>query len=880
MRRASRSGSRPIPRFALFALGPLLVLAHIGGGAAAADDVVKSKIVVVLYPDGNDGRPGEVLADRGIRSTFANSPVPVDIYNEHLDVSRFTSPEYQQQLAEFLRHKYAGRKVDLIIAGLASALDFALQYREQAFPGVPIIFCAVDEREVKARKLPPDVIGVPVKMDLAATLDVALRLHPKTERVYAICGKAKFDVEWEAEARRTFRAYENRVKFVYLSGLPLPDLLTQVAELPEHSIVYYVHIFQDGAGAILIPAEALKLIAARANAPIYGHVDTYVGRGIVGGRVISFETAGKNAATLGQRILAGEKPGQIGVQDGEGSVFMFDWHQLRRWGIDRADLPPGSIVHDHEPDFWDLYHWHVLGVISLCIVETLLIVGMLVQRASRRRAEKRFQQAVEAAPNGMLMIGRDGKIVLANPEVERLFGYDKEEMLGQRLELLLPERFRGRHPELRAGFFAAPEARSMGRDREAFGRRKDGTEFPVEVGLSPVQTDAGLCVLASIIDVTERKRAEGVVRESENRFRVMADTAPVLVWMSGPDKLCTYFNKPWLDFTGRSMEQEFGHGWSEGVHPNDLQQCLDTYCCAFDARREFRMEYRLRRFDGVYRWIFDTGVPRFDSTGTFEGYIGSCLDITDQKEAMDALKESQSELRELTGRLLQAQETERRRIARELHDDLNQSLAILAVELDMFRQQPPQSATQVGARIQELLAKVKQLSSTVHDLSHQLHPAKLEQLGLVPAVISFCKELSQTHGLTIAVKHDGVPETLADDTALCLYRITQESLHNVVRHSGARHAAVELTGERDLIHLRITDDGKGFDGNAPDVNGGLGLISMRERLRLVHGALSIDSRPGAGTRIDVRIPLGAAVKISGASHSGRKLPKPSRLRKS
>jgi signal transduction histidine kinase len=579
---------------------------------AVAGGSEKPKVVVVLYPDADDGRPGHVLADRGIRSTFARGTFEtIETHGEHLDLSRFPDPSYQTDVAVFLKRKYADRKIDLVITGLASGLDFALKYRELAFPGVPIVFCAVDEQELKVRQLPPDVIGVPIKMDMAATLDVALQLHPTTQRVYVITGKSNFDRQWETEARRTFQSYVNKLEFIYLAGLPLADLTKRVAGLPENSIVYYVHLFQDGDGKILIPAEALKLITENANVPTYSHVDTYVGRGIVGGRVFSFEMAGKNAASLGLRILAGEKPENIGVQGSGDNQYMFDAGELRRWGISQASLPPGSDVLHYEPGFWDRYRWQILGVVSLCVVETLLIFGLLVQRATRRRAE------------------------------------------------------------------------------------------------------------------------------------------------------------------------------------GDLRQ-------------------------------------------------------------------SQNELRELTGRLLLAQETERRRIARELHDDLNQSLAILAVELDMLSQKPPESAVVVQERVQKLSAQIKQLSSSVHDLSHQLHPAKLEQLGLVAALRSLCKELTNSHGLPIAFEHREIAERLPDDTALCLYRITQESLQNVIKHSAAHHALVELTGDAGSIRLRVVDDGKGFDTLLLDGRAGLGLISMRERLRLVRGQIDIDSGPAAGTRIDVRVSLTGA----------------------
>lgn len=181
-----------------------------------------------------------------------------------------------------------------------------------------------------------------------------------------------------------------------------------------------------------------------------------------------------------------------------------------------------------------------------------------------------------------------------------------------------------------------------------------------------------LRVTGLVADVTERKHAEQAIRESEARFRLVADTAPVLIWMAGTDKLRTFFNKGWLDFTGRSMEQETGNGWASGVHPDDLERCLGIYSAAFGAQAKFEREYRLRRFDGEYRWIVDYGVPRYESNGTFCGYIGSCIDITERKSA-------EASLRELSGRLITTQEQERSRIARELHDNLSQRMALIQI---------------------------------------------------------------------------------------------------------------------------------------------------------------------------------------------------------
>jgi len=158
-------------------------------------------------------------------------------------------------------------------------------------------------------------------------------------------------------------------------------------------------------------------------------------------------------------------------------------------------------------------------------------------------------------------------------------------------------------------------------------------------------------LMGASVNITERKQAESLLRESETRFRTVADSAPVLLWMSGPDKLCNFFNKPWLDFTGRTVEQELGNGWIEGVHPEDQEHCMQTYATAFDAREPFSMQYRLRRQDGQYRWILDNGVPRYDPQSNFAGYIGSGIDITERKIAEEALAKSYAEIKQLKDRL-------------------------------------------------------------------------------------------------------------------------------------------------------------------------------------------------------------------------------------
>ena len=379
-----------------------------------------------------------------------------------------------------------------------------------------------------------------------------------------------------------------------------------------------------------------------------------------------------------------------------------------------------------------------------------------------------------------------------------------------------------------------------------------------------------LLITGLLVSRVKRRRAVQALRESEERFRILADSAPVMIRMYDVRGFTTDFNLPWLDFTGRDLAAERGLGWLDYVHPDDLSTVVETRRRALEHREPYRMEYRLRRADGEYRWMLDSGQPRFAPASAFVGFMVSAIDITD-------LKVARATLSNLNRRLMEAQEQERSRVARELHDDVCQQMTVLALDLDHLGRTIP--ASEAGARQQarKLYEEVTALATHVSAISHRLHSSKLALLGLPAAGEALCKEISSHHGISVEWVHESVPATLPPGVAINLFRVLQEALSNVAKHSGASRCDVTLRRTGDQLRLEVRDHGQGFDTGAARATSGLGLVSMQERLKLVNGSVAIESEAGAGTTVRATVPLvpdgpdapDAAAQASGAMTTER-----------
>ena len=720
------------------------------------------------------------------------------------------------------------------------------------------------------------------------------------------------------------------------------------------------------------------------------------------------------------------------------------------------------------------------------------LIGIVHDITERNRLErKRAEDLLEAAPDAMVVVDQSGRMILANAQTERLFGYRREEILGRNVEFLIPSRFHERHQAHRTTFFSRPRIRPMGAGLQLSGLRKDGTEFPVEIHLSPMQTPEGILVTSAIRDISERKMAEDhrlklatIVESSDDAIASGTLDGIIVSWNAGAQRMYGYTeaeaigkpinmlvppelpdeeNKiletlraggriehletirvtktgkrinvsltisPIKDSSGKTVgisgiarditerkkteealrasegrlrlaqqgarigtfERDVRTGritWAEGldslyglppgsvhgqtpaffnelIHDADKERVAHLIQEALKTGQPTEGEWRAIWPDKSIHWIAGRWQVLMDDSGEPSRVVGVNMDVTERKLAEQALhaheellkifvknvpvavamldrdmrylqvsdrwcsdnsveasellgrsreeipemperwkefnrralqgetfradedrwesggstrwnrwevlpwrnsdgtvggilifaeditkrKQMEEQLSGMSGKLIESQEQERARIGRELHDDINQRLAMVSVEIQRLQETP----SELQSRTEKIRRELHGISEDIQALSHDLHSSKMEYLGVVAGMKSWCKEFAERHHFEIDFKSD-VAGPLSRELGVSLFRVLQEALQNVVKHSGVKQVDVDLRKSSDEIYLDIKDSGKGFEVDSALEGKGLGLISMRERVRLVNGTIAIDSKPMGGTKISIRVPL-------------------------
>jgi len=702
-------------QFGLMILGIFLCVL-IWSPAAAQQN---TKNVLFVFSSLNQQRSDLESFEKALR---AHVPQHLNFHTSYVDFERMGDASYEDSLAETFHRAYKNVKLDVAVVSSIEALRFVTHYRDKILPGVPIVFYSLSARELEGLRLPADVTGRTVEVGLRETIDLALRLHPDAQSVAIVTETPGF---WWEVARSELYRHRDRVREIDLFGPPGNEILDKIAALPPNTVILF-QLATLSAKESDIKANDVLAAAAR-HLPTYCAWKASFILGCIGGAYINSDKYVESTANTVARVLSSERPENIPIVDDTNFETEVDWRQLRRWHIPESALPPGTVVLYREPSLWESYRKSILTAIALIGVQTLLIAGLLWERA-------------------------------------------------------------------------------------------------------------------------RKKKAEAVLSESEKRFRLLADTAPALIWMCDARGRVTYMNDRRIAFTGRDSHAGYSDTWITYIHPDDGKKVFDANSRALNERQPFSKEYRLRRSDGVYRWIFDVASPRVNRGGSFAGFIGAGIDTTDQKLAQQALEK-------ISGQLIEAQEQERSRIARELHDDICQRLALLSMEIEQANLAVDGAPSATKKKLEEIGNLCVEIGSDVQSLSHQLHSSILECLGIAMAISGHCDELSRQYDVSIEFRERNVRKRLPKDISLCLFRIAQEALHNAVKYSGVNVLTVELNESADTIELLVMDQGAGFDVEEAKKEGRLGLVSMQERAHLVHGALTVESKPGWGTRITAVVPL-------------------------
>jgi signal transduction histidine kinase len=378
-------------------LGKVLVLGALLAGfaaapAAAGDDNTRPWRVVIL--DSSDpSEPAAQAFGRVSRDALTRQTShPIDFYPEYLDSLRFQGDLYESELVAFFTKKYQGKPPDLVVTIYPQALQFMAQHRAELWPGTPGVFVGVPDDLPLARMPPPGFTGVLTLVDIAGTIELALRLQPETRRIAVVTGASDFDHLWRARAEEALRGYAGRVDATYLDGLAVPDLVKSLAQLPRGDVVLFTTVFRDANGEAWLPNDVSRQLGKASSVPVYATFEPTLGNGVVGGSIVGLDAEAKRAGELAFAILSGRRPETLPVEPSPPAALRVDWREFERWGLSEARLPQGTLVLFRSTTIWSEYRGRIIGALTVLILQTALIATLLIERRQRRRAETRAQQ--------------------------------------------------------------------------------------------------------------------------------------------------------------------------------------------------------------------------------------------------------------------------------------------------------------------------------------------------------------------------------------------------------------------------------------------------------------------------------------------------------
>jgi len=659
----------------------LLTLATLGVSAPSP------KRVLILDPFGRNVAPF-TTAVSSFRSTLARElGEPVDIYELPLELARFSGPDGESPLVTFMEGRLKEQPVDLVVPVGGAGMQFAAQHRARLFPNTPVLVLAAEPRMVPPEFLKTNVALVAQRVRLPSMVEDILQLQPQTTNIVVVFGASALERFWTEQCRQEFQVFTNRVGFTWVNDLTLEQILKHCATLPPRSFILHTLFVVDAAGVPCEKNEALRRLHEVANAPVFGFYTSEFGLGSIGGRLFQDDEVGTQAAHVAVRILRGERPELIPVQILEPTLPVYDWRELRRWGISEANLPAGSVIQFRQPTFWERYHWLVIGTSLFCLLQGALIVGLWVNRSQRKQGEAEATLLAEISSRF---------VNLPPPDVDREI-IDAQRRICRFLDLDLSVLWQvqegsadyiATHAYQRDGSPAPsqpfrqedfPWVRSemtVGRtvmftkvaeipadaakDRETvstFGIKSTLT-IPLAVGGEQTLgvlsfnalrrerrwTDAlvkRLQLVAQIFaNALARKRADQALRESEERLSLAVSSAEAGLWVMDCGTFEFWATEKARTLFGYSRDEKIDLlRFEKSVHAEDWALVWQSLDRAMQAGEPINVEYRIRLGDGRERWIASWGRRFAKSNGNAQRLQGLSMDITERKRTEEQLRQ-------------------------------------------------------------------------------------------------------------------------------------------------------------------------------------------------------------------------------------------------
>jgi|GEM_PF-528563 len=775
---------------------------------------------------------------------------------EYLDLKRLPDGRHLGELKKLFLRKHQDKKFSLVIAMDNPALEFAIDNQADLFGNAPLVFCGINNYEPSLLKGRANVTGTAEDIDVAGTIELMLRLHPAAREIFIPHDYTTTSLAARKELEALIPRFGARVRFRFTDPLTMEELLKELERLSPDSLVLLSSFFTDKSGRTFSIEGTTRLFSEHSPVPIYSTNEQRLGFGIVGGKLLGARHHGAHTARIALRVLAGEKASAIPVAFKGDSRFMFDYRVLSRFDIPLSALPEGSTVINKPVSFYATHRTVIqsaLGAIAfLGAVIALLLINIIQRRRSvmaLHRSEENFRRSIDDSPLGVRIVTAEGETIYANQAILDMYGYDS-------IEELRTTPLRKRYtPESYAEFQIRWEKRRQGAyspsNYEVNIVRKDGEIRHLQVFRKEVIWNGARQFQVLYQDITKRRRAEENIRILAD----LIDISPLAITVHDLKGNFLYANRRTLDLHGYSKDELF----ARNLHEIDAP----ASSALIEARIQQIMEIGKARFEVEHYRKDGTRFPLevFAKAAEWGGQkviLSIATDITDRKQAEEEIHDSREQMRALAGRLQAGREEERTQIAREIHDELGGALTALKIDFSFLMRAAMKIEngavrTSMLAGTDSIIKSIDAAIQAVRRIAMELRPGILDDLGLVAALEWQLMDFEKRTGIRCEFFPPGEDISLDADLSTALFRIFQEALTNVARHSRATEVRTRLRKEADIFTLEVEDNGKGIEKKKALSSKSLGLLGMRERAQMFGGRLTVSGTPGTGTRVTVEI---------------------------